>query len=152
MNAQTLYEKDFYQWTQQTAQAIRQNKFHEIDIHHLAEEIESMGASERSQLENRLAVLIAHLLKYHYLAQWRVENGRGWEATIKEQRHKLKRLLKHNPSLKPYLNTLFTEEDIYRDGYLKAIAETNLNYDAFPEQCPYSLEQMMDETFFPINK
>jgi hypothetical protein len=67
----------------------------------------------------------AHLLKYHYLAQWRVENGRSWEATIKEQRHRLNRLLKHNPGLKPYLNTLFVEEDIYRDGYLKAIAQTN---------------------------
>jgi hypothetical protein len=121
---------------------------HEIDIHHFAEEIESMGASERNQLENRLADVCA-FLKYHYLAQWRVENGCGWEATIKEQRHRLNRLLKHNPSLKPYLNTLFVEEDIYRDGYLKAIAQTNLNYDAFPEQCPYSLEEIMNEAFFP---
>ena len=150
MNAQTLYEKDFYQWTVQTAESIRQHKFHEVDVNHLAEEIESMGASERNQLENRLAVLITHLLKYQYLTQWRVENGRGWEATIKEQRHRLTRLLKHNPSLKPYLKTLFFEEDIYQDGYLKAIAETNLNYDVFPEQCPYSLEQIMSNEFFPV--
>jgi hypothetical protein len=146
---QTGYEKDFYQWTLQTAELIKQRQFHKIDIKHLVEEIESMGASERSQLENRLAVLIAHLLKYHYLTQWRVENGRGWEATIKEQRHKIKRLLHRNPSLKPHLAILFNEDDIYQDGYLRAIAETNLNYDAFPEQCPYSLAQILSDDFFP---
>jgi hypothetical protein len=146
----TLYEQDFYQWSITTANLIKQRQFENVDIYHLVEEIESMGASERRELESRIAVLIAHLLKYHYLAEWRVENGRGWEATVKEQRHKIKRLLKRNPSLKPQLNILFNEEDIYHDGYFKAIAETNLDSNRFPDQCPYSLEQILADDFFPL--
>jgi hypothetical protein len=144
-----LYEQDFYRWTQQTAALIKQGRFNEIDAEHLIEEIESMGASERRELESRLEVLIAHLLKYHFLESWRDENGRGWQATIKEQRHKIKRLLKRNPSLKPQIQTLFVEDDIYQDGYLKAIAETNLS-NVFPEQSPYSIEQILDDEFLPI--
>jgi hypothetical protein len=41
-----------------------------------------MGAGERRELENRLEVLIAHLLKHHYLIDWRADNARAWQATI----------------------------------------------------------------------
>ena len=143
-----LYEQDYYQWTQRTAQLIQQGQFSELDIEHLIEEIESMGASERREMESRLIVLISHLLKYHYLTQWREENGRGWQATIKEQRHALKRLFKRNPSLKAQLSVLFNEGDLYQDGYLKAIAQTN--NDSFPAHCPYSLEQILTDDFFPV--
>jgi hypothetical protein len=149
MTTTSLYEQDFYQWTLQTAQLIKQRQFNELDITHLIEEIESMGASERRELESRLEVLIAHLLKLHYLVDWRANNARGWCATIKEQRHKIQKLLKRNPSLKPQLVTLFEDDDIYQDGYLKAIAETNLVFDIFPEQCPYRLDQIIDADFFP---
>ena len=67
---------------------------------------------------------------------------------IKEQRHALKRLFKRNRSLKAQLNYLFEDGDLYQDAYLKAIAQTNS--DIFPQQCPYSLEQIVNDEFFPI--
>jgi len=45
-----LYTQDFYAWTQQSARLIREGRFGELDLEHIAEEIESMGASERREL------------------------------------------------------------------------------------------------------
>lgn len=60
------YEKDFYAWAIHNAELIRHGKFSEIDIEHVAEEIESMGRSDKRELMSRLSVLIVHLLKWKY--------------------------------------------------------------------------------------
>lgn len=56
--------KDYYAWMQETIEKLRQGKFNEVNMEELIEEIEDMGGSERNELENRLAVLLAHLLKW----------------------------------------------------------------------------------------
>ena len=88
--ATTLYEQDYHAWAQETAQLIRQGRFLEVDVEHLAEEIEDMGASRERELESRLGVLLAHLLKWRYQPERR---GASWEAAIKEQRQRILRLL-----------------------------------------------------------
>jgi hypothetical protein len=72
----------------------------ELDIENLVEEIESLGRQERQELRNRLGVLLGHLLKWHYQPEARTKS---WAATIQEQRRRIQRHLKENPSLKPYL-------------------------------------------------
>jgi hypothetical protein len=62
----TLHDRDFYSWTLQQAGLLREGRLSEADIEHIAEELESMGASERRELTNRLAVLVAHLLKWQF--------------------------------------------------------------------------------------
>ncbi|WP_199244169.1 DUF29 domain-containing protein [Caedibacter taeniospiralis] len=47
----TLYEKDFYAWTMQTVKALRERAFDNLDIDHLAEEVESMGKSDFRELK-----------------------------------------------------------------------------------------------------
>ena len=94
----TAYETDFYQWTQQQAALIRQGLFSELDTAHLIDEIEDMGGSKERELESRLGVLLAHLLKWEFQPARR---GNSWRLTIKEQRRRIDRLLKKNPSLKP---------------------------------------------------
>ena len=93
-----LYERDFHAWTQESVRLLQQGRWRELDIEHLIDEIESMGASERNQLQNRLRILLAHLLKWQYQPNYR---SRSWQATIKEQRLALQDLLADNPSLKP---------------------------------------------------
>lgn len=90
------YETDFYGWTEHQASLLRAGRFGEIDREHLIEEIESMGRSERAELENQLAVLLAHLLKWRHQP---VLRSRGWQLTIIEQRRQIARLLRRNPSL-----------------------------------------------------
>lgn len=98
-----LYETDLYAWANENAALLRAGELDRIDLLHLAEELESMGRSERRALENRLAVLLTHLLKWRYQSALR---GTSWRVTIKEQRLQVQRLLRDNPSLQPQLPAL----------------------------------------------
>lgn len=136
----TLYERDLYAWAMQNAVLLRAGRLGEIDHMNIAEELESMGRSERRALESRLAVLLMHLLKWCYQPERR---GRSWQATIREQQRQVARLLADNPSLRPELPKLVA--DAYIDAVLLAIAETGLDEATFPVTCPFALEQIMSE-------
>ena len=139
------YETDFYQWTIDQSIAIKEGRWQDIDVANLAEEVESMGKQQRQELTNRLIILIGHLLKWNY--QW---GGRGasWKATILEQRGSIHELMEENPSLQPYLNGEAIRRS-YKGARALAIRETNL--DVFPEECPYSIADILNEQFFPGN-
>ncbi|WP_233977917.1 DUF29 domain-containing protein, partial [Pectobacterium versatile] len=70
-------------WSNEQAELLRSGKFSEIDCENIAEEIADVGKSEQRELANRMAVLIAHLLKWKYQPERR---GSSWEKTIKAQR------------------------------------------------------------------
>ena len=137
------YEQDYYGWTQQTAELIREGNFSDIDVERLVEEIEDMGASRERELENRLGILLAHLLKWRYQPERR---GASWEATIKEQRQRILRVLRKNPSLKALLAE--TCGDAYSDARLIARRETGLPETQFPQDNPFNWEQTIDD-FWP---
>ena len=139
-----LHEKDFHAWAIEQANLLKTGKLSEIDLDNLIEEIESMGASERYQLQNRLKVLIAHLLKWQFQPAYR---SRSWNATIEEQRLSVIGLLEDNPSL-----TRILEERIakaYPQGVLLAVKETSIDKKTFPASCPYSTEELLDRNYYP---
>jgi hypothetical protein len=136
------YEQDFYAWTQEQANLLRSGQWQLIDIQNLAEEIEDMGWAEKRELESRLEVLLMHLLKWQFQPSLR---SRSWQLTIKEQRLRLQRHLKQNPSLKSVIPDLFA--DAYRLAVVKAEQETGL--DIFPDVCPYDFDQVISEGFLP---
>lgn len=138
------YEKDFYAWAIQNAQLLRERKLSEIDVKNIAEEIESMGKSEKRELLNRLAVLLAHLLKWEFQSSRRCNS---WKYTIKEQRLRLKRLISESPSLKKELEKKLHEA--YEDACYIALSETGLDEEAFPKKCPFSFKQALDQNFYP---
>lgn len=141
----TLYDADFYGWTQQQSELLRSRQLDQLDINNLVEEIESLGRQERRELENRLAVLVGHLLKWHYQPKQR---SRSWFATIDDQRERIARLIKQNPSLKPYLPEAMAIA--YRDGVKLFGQETGLDYRQLPQSCPFSVEQVFEEALdFP---
>ncbi|MCX7109875.1 MAG: DUF29 domain-containing protein [Proteobacteria bacterium] len=139
-----LHDKDFHAWAIQQANLLKAGKLNEIDLDNLIEEIESMGASERNQLQNRLKVLIGHLLKWQFQPSFRT---RSWNATIKEQRLSVIGLVEDNPSLKSILAERIAKA--YPQGVYLAVKETNLDEKTFPLACPYSMEQLFDTGFFP---
>ena len=94
--AASLYDQDFATWTSETARLLRARRFDEIDIEHVAEEIEDMGKSEKRELLSRLSVLVLHLLKWKFQ---REKRSSSWKATILTQRTELGRLLEDSPSL-----------------------------------------------------
>lgn len=139
-----LYDQDFYAWTQQQAKFLKEKTLDKLDLIHLFEEVESMGASERSELVNRLEILLGHLLKWQFQPTHR---GNSWEYTIIEQRDKIKDHIVENPSLKSYLEVAF--EKGYKYGVLLAAKETKLSRRAFPSICEWTIDQVLDEDFFP---
>jgi hypothetical protein len=144
MDTNTSYEHDFHAWAQTQAALLRAGRFPELDIGHLAEELDSMGARERRELGNRLAVLLAHLLKWQYQPNRR---GNSWRLTIEVQRFDLQELLEQNPSLKAQLAQRIQE--VYRKALLLAAQESGLPKNRFPAECPYGAVQVLDEGFWP---
>ena len=140
----STYETDFYGWIQEQAALLRAGRFAALDVEHLIEEVEGMGKSEKRELLSRLAVLLAHLLKWHFQPGLR---SRSWSATIKEQRKMMDLLLKDNPSLKAQLGGLLP--DAYEVAVLSAERQTGLSESAFPASCPYTPEQITDDGFWP---
>lgn len=140
----SLYDRDFHAWTNEQAALLRSGRLAAADIEHIAEEIESMGRSEQQQLENRLAVLLLHLLKWRHQPNLR---GNSWRLTIKEQRNRIERHLRRNPSLKAMLDE--TIADAYSDAMIGAERETGLAEDSFPAICPWPFERIAAQDFWP---
>lgn len=145
MSAKNLsYNQDFYAWAINNARLLRAGKLSEIDVENIAEEIECMGKSEKRELINKLAVLLAHLLKWKYQS---AKRSNSWKYTIKEQRLRLARLISESPSLKKELEKKLNES--YEDACYLALSETGLDEAIFPKKCPFSLKQALEPDFFP---
>ncbi len=140
----TLYETDFFDWTRKQAALLRTGRLSDADLANIAEEIESMGKSQLKELESRLRVLLCHLLKWQYQSNRR---GTSWELTIKEQRRRIERHLKKNPSLKSQIDEIM--DDSYGDAVLAAARETALSESVFPELPAYDFDTVMDPGFWP---
>ena len=150
--ASELYHRDYRAWAKRQMDALSAGRFADLDIRHLLDELRDMGRSERNELENRLVVLLAHLLKWQFqygqLAdRWKEFKGDSWRSTIVEQRDRIARRLDKSPGLKPELSGLI--EEAYSDAARLAAKETAICIDCFPSVCPYTQEQILDENYFP---
>jgi hypothetical protein len=146
-DASIAYDEDFHKWTQQQSRFLREEKWSCLDIPNLVEEIESLGRQEQRELENRLGVLLGHLLKWEFQSD---KQSKSWRSTIREQRRRIQRLLKKSPSLQPYLPQVL--EDAYQDGLDLVIRETSLDEENPPSECPYRLEEVLSFEFFPVQE
>jgi hypothetical protein len=135
----SLYEQDFLAWTEQQAALVRAGRLEQLDRDNLAEELDTMGRSESGELENRLEVLLMHMLKWDHQSARR---SRSWKATMREQRNAIRRLMRRSPSLKRDLEATIAE--VYRDAVGRASDETGLGAATFPEQLPYSLAEVLE--------
>ena len=139
-----LYEHDFVGWATLQAQLLREGRVSEADLDHIAEEIEDMGRNRITELRNRLAVLVLHLLKWEFQPGYR---SRSWRSTINEQRERIAEHLDENPSLRPVLADSITAG--YRYALQRVDRETGMPRSAFPAACPYGTQQIMDVAFLP---
>jgi hypothetical protein len=138
------YDSDILAWADEQARLLRAGRFDQLDIEHLAEEIEDVGKSEQRELANRMSLLLAHLLKWQFQAGRR---GASWERTIREQRHSIARRLERTPSLRPMLTDGEWLGEIWSDAVAAASSETGLA--DFPEICPWSTGQVLRTDWLP---
>jgi len=138
------YERDFFAWAQEQAALLRSGDWAKADVEHIAQEIESMGKAEKRELISRLAVLLLHLLKWRFQPALRGTSGR---LSIEQQRLKIADHIDDNPSLKTMRDEAVTTA--YRYARVDAERETGLVRETFPAQCPWTFDDMMDESFWP---
>ena len=136
------YETDFYLWTQQQADLLRQAQFNRIDLDlgNIAEEIESMGKRDRRSISSYVQNVLLHLLKWRYQPEQR---GATWRLSIENARDQILNLLDESPSLKSEIDAFATKE--YQRALRNAAGETGLPLTTFPEQCPFTVEQIIGD-------
>jgi hypothetical protein len=139
-----LYDSDYLQWLETTVNHLKNRDFEHLDLDNLIEEIETLGRSEKRELESRLTILLMHLLKYKYQSSKR---SNSWLFTIREQRLRILKSFKDSPSLKNYFQNIFSE--IYSDARALAADETGLNIDTFPKDCPFNIELVLNPDWLP---
>lgn len=138
------YQTDFYAWAMEQAALLRSGRLSSADVANIAEEIESMGRTERRELVNRLAILLLHLLKWRFQPGFR---SPSWGSTIREQRIRWRSHLKDNPSLKAKVDESLAEA--YELAVIGAARETGLPEGDFPKSSPFRYEQAVDDQFWP---
>jgi hypothetical protein len=140
------YNGDVIAWANEQARLLRAGQFSQLDIEHIADEIEDVGKSEQRELQSRLIVLIAHLLKFGFQPE---RKSSSWIHTIKIQRVDIAYAIKKMPSLK----TNFSDDEwfsiVWGKSKLLAMNETGFDFEAFPESCPWSFEQIINPDFWP---
>jgi len=138
----TLYDQDFYLWTQKVGQQLAAGKWDEIDIGNLIVEISDLGSNDKHALKSNLRIVLLHLLKWQFQPSYR---SNSWLSSIVEHRQRIEELLEKSPSLKPYL------EEVFDEVYLKAVKgaekQTGIARSVFPDACPYTLSQVLDLDF-----
>lgn len=138
------YEDDIVAWANEQARLIRAGRFELLDLTHIAEEIEDVGKSEQRELASRMAVLLAHLLKWRHQPERR---GNSWRRTLNDQRERIARRLQKTPSLNAVLLDGDWWADAWADAVAQAMQETGL--EDFPAACPWTQVEILDLDYLP---
>lgn len=139
-----LYEDDFYAWTVEQTRLLRAGELASVDAAHIAEEIESLGRSDRRELRSRLTVLLMHLLKWRHQPEGR---STSWSGTIREQRHQIGLILDDSPSLRLFIAEALPQA--YETARENAAEETGLAATEFSAECPFTLDEVLSRSFLP---
>jgi hypothetical protein len=144
MKAADLYDTDFAEWARVNTELLRSGQFSDADVANIAEEIEDLGKNKRSAVYSRFVRLIEHLLKWQFQPEGR---SRSWERTIVVQRLGIAKLLAQNPSLRPCVPEMVGEA--YQDAAKVVCVVLMRDRAEFPDDCPYTVQQLVEEDFLP---
>ena len=141
-----LYDEDFYLWTRDQAAAIRAGRFTDLDVEHLAEEVEDLGSEQRAGVRSRVRTVIEHLLKLQFSPA--VEPRPGWRRTVRTRRQGIRDRLTTTirKAVEDDLRELYDDARANAVDGLMAFGE-QAAADALPAECPYTLEQILGDWF-----
>ena len=142
----SLYDRDQHLWLEEAIAKLRVKDFQSLDLVHLIEELEIVAGRDRAEIETRLGVLLAHLLKRLYVQS--EYDYRGWEITIREQRRHLRIALQQSPSLKRFFVEAFDR------AWQDALMEVREDYPQvlFPDQWQFSqdVDILLNQRFWEV--
>ncbi len=133
------YDRDLYSWAVEQAALLRAGKIAEADALNIAEELDDVGNEQCEKLESALRIILLHLLKWDHQPKRRT---RSWVSSILVQRKHVARVLRKNPGLRPRADEAVTEA--YDVARIEAAAQTSLERDTFPNDCPYFWDEIME--------
>jgi len=133
------YKQDYAGWVEDTAQALEEGRFGEIDLVALADEVRDLGKTEKARIESALRVLLIHLLKMKYQPD---KYTRSWDNAVAIQRRHLAKYSRESPSLRAKLDELLA--DAYDIARFDAANETGLMIDTFPELCEWTVPEVLE--------
>ncbi|OYD59993.1 UNVERIFIED_ORG: uncharacterized protein DUF29 [Burkholderia sp. CF145] len=142
----TSPDQDVIAWAREQAALLRAGRFEEIDVEHIADEIEDVASGEVRDMTHRMATLTVWLLRWQYQPDLR---SPSLHSMIRVQRERLKAQLRGTPSLHPSLADDEWIKDVWADARQQASRETSIGFAFFPERCPWAMEQRLDSMFWP---
>jgi hypothetical protein len=144
-----LYERDFNEWVQHNVDLLLRGRTAEADLAHLADELEKLANYEQRAIKKRLVALVADLLKWKYQSEKRYSrSGKSFLLSrILGRRWRLKLILKQSPSLKRYAASALAAN--YHHAAKQAVIQTGIPIGQFPAECPFTLDQVLDDEFLP---
>jgi hypothetical protein len=141
------YEDDFVAWLEDQARHARRGEIDALDLENIAEELEGMARSDRREIRNRLAVLLAHLLKCWVRPE---KHSASWLGTIAEQRDHILHVIEDSPSLRSFPAQIL--ERAYPEARRKAALQMRVREDVFPETCPFNIDEVLDIGWPPSDR
>ncbi|MTJ10268.1 MULTISPECIES: DUF29 domain-containing protein [unclassified Anabaena] len=142
----TLYEEDYYLWIETTLQQLQNQDIENLDWQHLVEEIEALGIEQRRKVESYLKQLLIHLLLYCYWESEKEFCQRGWKNEISNFRDELEFSCRSKTLYNYFLNCL---DSVYLKARKQAIQKSGLSSEIFPEQCPFTPDDILNSDYFP---
>ena len=143
----TQYRTDFVAWADETAKLLRQRRFEKIDLNALIEEVEGLAERDRKAMRSQLQRLLIHLLKWHYPPNGLERTHGNWGTTINNARNEIRDDIEDSPSLISYPAEVL--DWVYQCARREARDQTQLDLSTFPEQCPWLLEHILEDDWFP---
>jgi hypothetical protein len=136
------YYSDYYTWTKEQVELLKNKRFEQVDWEHLIEEIEDLGNSRENALESYLERLLEHLLKLSYWESEKEYCTKGWKAEIRNYREQIKKIIRKNPALKNKIASLWIEIYPVR---IKVMSELFF----IPDLSNITLDQALADDWFP---
>ncbi len=140
----TKYMKDFYSWAKEQIKLLKKGQFDKLDIPNLIKELKTKSDHEKQELERRLILLLIYLLKWKHQP---AKRKKSWKFIITEQRTEYAHVLKENQGPQPQLENILSHA--YDLARIKAAKKTRLNINTFETTCPWALDDITDDNFYP---
>ncbi|AFZ56537.1 DUF29 domain-containing protein [Anabaena cylindrica FACHB-243] len=140
----SLYEVDNEKWLVQTLKLLKEKQLENLDLEHLIEELEAVSRRDRLTVESFLEQIIRHLLLLEYWQEQHEYNANHWQAEIMSFRNQLNEYLTQN--LRNHLQE--NQLKVYQKA-LKYVKQKTGMIIHFPEDCPYTLEQLLNQDWLP---
>lgn len=138
------FSVDLSAWAETQARALREGRTGRLDHNNLSAIVSGLGLRERRDLRARLGVILTGLLRWAEQVDLRCH---GWAGTLDGQRQRIDRILRDNPSLCREIPELIAR--IYPVAKARAVLESMLFDESFPDACPFSEGEILTAGFFP---